>query len=275
MVDAGKAYPATMRLYNETVKGIPGARGSGIVAKKSGYHSSRNYNRAKHPGNYSIVLAEDLQGPADAAAAIDITPKSSADMRKLTKRLRDAFNARDPRVRAIKEFYGSLNTTNGRNGSVFGLGKKSSTGAPYVTYADDSHLWHLHISIFRKYVNDWAMLKGIVEVLTGKASQSDPKPSTPSTPKPSTPKPSNDWSVSLIMSLPTVKKGSKGASAKRVQSLLAANGFPPAKSFKANGVPDGIAGSGTDAAIRSFQRHKSLAVDGIVGKNTYTRLLKG
>lgn len=271
----GKAYPATLKLYNEIIDGIPGARGSGIVAAKSGYHSSRNYNRARFPGNYSIELAEDLQGPGDGAAAIDITPRGSADMRRLTKRLQDAFNARDPRVRALKEFYGSLDTTNGRNGSVFGLGKKSSTGAPYVTYADKSHLWHLHLSIFRKYVNDWDALRGIAEVLTGKASGIDPKPSAPATPTPSTPKNNADWSTSLIMSLPLVKNGSRGAAAKRVQSLLAANGYAPTNTFNSRGVPDGIVGNGTVNAIKDFQRAKKIGVDGIVGKVTYTRLLKG
>lgn len=167
MVDAGRAYPATKKLYDDSIRAIPGARGSGIVAKKSGYHSSRNYNRAKHPNDYSTKLAEDLRGPADAAAAIDITPRDSAQQRLLTRRLRDAFNRGDPRVKALKEFYGSLDTTNGRNGTVFGLGKKSSGGAPYSTTADSSHLSHIHISIFRAYVDDWNALKGVVEILAG------------------------------------------------------------------------------------------------------------
>lgn len=90
------------------------------------------------------------------------------------------------------------------------------------------------------------------------------KPSRP-TPKP-TPKPKpTDWTESLIMSLPLVRKGSRGANVRRVQALLTANGHRVAI--------DGIAGPKTDAAIRAFQRSAKLAVDGIVGRNTWTRLL--
>jgi len=94
-----------------------------------------------------------------------------------------------------------------------------------------------------------------------------------SAPKPS--KPSTDWSTALIMSLPLVKNGTRGAAAKRVQSLLAANGYAPSNTFNSRGVPDGIVGNGTLNAIKNFQRAKKISVDGIVGKVTYTRLLKG
>jgi len=37
---------------------------------------------------------------------------------------------------------------------------------------------------------------------------------------------------------------------------------------------DGIFGPKTDSAVRAFQADESLAVDGIVGKNTWTALLQ-
>jgi peptidoglycan hydrolase-like protein with peptidoglycan-binding domain len=37
---------------------------------------------------------------------------------------------------------------------------------------------------------------------------------------------------------------------------------------------DGIFGPKTDSAVRAFQSNENLAVDGIVGKNTWTALLQ-
>jgi N-acetylmuramoyl-L-alanine amidase len=36
---------------------------------------------------------------------------------------------------------------------------------------------------------------------------------------------------------------------------------------------DGIFGAGTENAVKAFQRHHGLTVDGIVGKITWTKLL--
>jgi N-acetylmuramoyl-L-alanine amidase len=36
---------------------------------------------------------------------------------------------------------------------------------------------------------------------------------------------------------------------------------------------DGIFGAGTENAVKSFQRHHGLTVDGIVGKKTWDKLL--
>ncbi len=63
-----------------------------------------------------------------------------------------------------------------------------------------------------------------------------------------------------------IKKGSKGEGVKWVQWELNQSG--------ANLVVDGIAGSKTDSAIRTFQRKKGLVVDGQVGKNTRAALKK-
>ena len=59
----------------------------------------------------------------------------------------------------------------------------------------------------------------------------------------------------------TIRKGSRGEDVKEFQQFLIDNGY-------LDDVADGIAGSKTDAAIRSFQEASSLAADGIAGKNT-------
>ena len=66
---------------------------------------------------------------------------------------------------------------------------------------------------------------------------------------------------------PTLKKGAKGNITKLLQEKLVSLGY------NTNGV-DGIFGSGTEKAVMSFQKNNGLVVDGIVGKNTWRKLLK-
>lgn len=83
-------------------------------------------------------------------------------------------------------------------------------------------------------------------------------------PKP-TPTPTTDWTVKLIMALPTLREGSRGTDVKRVQALLNVLG--------SRLTEDGDFGNGTESAVKSFQRSKSLPADGIVGPKTWTKLL--
>jgi peptidoglycan hydrolase-like protein with peptidoglycan-binding domain len=66
-------------------------------------------------------------------------------------------------------------------------------------------------------------------------------------------------------SMPTLRQGSRGSAVADLQRRLAAAGFSP-------GVADGIFGSLTDAAVRSFQRSRGITVDGIVGSQTWSKL---
>ncbi|WP_411333228.1 L,D-transpeptidase family protein [Metabacillus indicus] len=58
-----------------------------------------------------------------------------------------------------------------------------------------------------------------------------------------------------------LKKGSRGSEVKHLQQLLTSKGFDT------RGI-DGIFGSNTDKAVRSFQKSKKLSADGIVGPAT-------
>lgn len=66
---------------------------------------------------------------------------------------------------------------------------------------------------------------------------------------------------------PTVKKGAKGNITKLIQERLNSVGF----SLDC----DGIFGDKTHNAVKVFQKNRSLTQDGIVGKNTWSWLLKG
>ena len=67
-------------------------------------------------------------------------------------------------------------------------------------------------------------------------------------------------------SYPTLKKGARGNITKLLQEKLVSLGY------NTNGV-DGIFGSGTEKAVISFQKNNGLVVDGIVGQNTWRKIL--
>ena len=68
--------------------------------------------------------------------------------------------------------------------------------------------------------------------------------------------------------LPTLKNGSKGDVVKLLQKLLG-----EIYDIEVSGGYDGDFGSGTEKAVKAFQKKKGLTVDGIVGKKTWSKLL--
>lgn len=74
----------------------------------------------------------------------------------------------------------------------------------------------------------------------------------------------------VTIEMETLRKGSKGEQVKTLQRLLMALGYDLGK-YGA----DGDFGAKTDEAVRAFQKAKGLGVDGIVGTNTWNKLLKG
>jgi len=64
---------------------------------------------------------------------------------------------------------------------------------------------------------------------------------------------------------PLVRRGAEGHPVPTLQYLLRARGHTVAV--------DGIFGSATEAAVRAFQQEKHLAVDGVVGPNTWSALV--
>ena len=70
------------------------------------------------------------------------------------------------------------------------------------------------------------------------------------------------------MDLPVLRKGDSGRSVVALQSILIIAGF------NCGGYgADGEFGTGTEKSVKAYQEHNGLAVDGIVGVNTWTSLL--
>lgn len=178
---------ALQRFWNEFSAAEPQARMGGIYANKSGYHNTRANHLRDRPGDYSIQRAADKQGPSDKASAIDITfaDAQRSDFRtiaKYSKRLYDAgvrrdkrFYAEDGQTAIVREFFG--NTDADRTVEGWSYYREAAASS------DSSHLWHIHLSVTRKYCNDWSKLKPILDVMLGRDSDA-PAP---------TPEPPKDW----------------------------------------------------------------------------------
>jgi hypothetical protein len=141
---------------------------SGIIGSSTSrsYHRSRNKIRAAgDTDNYSVVAPQDKLGDGDAASALD-TSFSTAAMKRVTKRLMDACLTKDPRINCIREFLGTLNGTSvtGYNRIATGSGSRSRIG---VISGDSSHLWHVHVSGLRAFVNDEQAWLGVAHVMAG------------------------------------------------------------------------------------------------------------
>lgn len=67
----------------------------------------------------------------------------------------------------------------------------------------------------------------------------------------------------------TVRRGDRGNSVKWVQWELSRAGYDLSKS----GGIDGIFGSGTEKFVKDFQKSSKITSDGLVGKNTISKLL--
>ncbi|GIG58749.1 hypothetical protein Lfu02_31210 [Longispora fulva] len=106
-----------------------------------GYHRSRSWIMIDGDGDddYSVQVPLDQGGDGNWISAIDISLDSER-MAAVTGRLLEAVRAGDPRLAAVREFYG---TVDGR--TVVGW----DTAYHRAVTADDSHLWHVHLSFYR------------------------------------------------------------------------------------------------------------------------------
>lgn len=74
---------------------------------------------------------------------------------------------------------------------------------------------------------------------------------------------------SVDVSLPTVRKGDSGNAVKILQAFLVAYEYNIGK----YGI-DGDFGFDTESAVKRFQKRSGIAIDGIVGKDTWSELMR-
>ena len=92
--------------------------------------------------------------------------------------------------------------------------------------------------------------------------------------------PVDNWTETLVENLTTLFERERGDpptdDTRRAQGLLAAAGaLSIVENIDAADRLDGMYGPSTEAAVRQYQRHARLTVDGIIGRQTWTALLGG
>src|SRR5699024_12872276 len=111
-------------------------------------------------------LASDRGRGSNSARALDVTGPGSM-MRTVTKRCMDvARDKSDPRRNFFREFFGTLD---GKN--VTGWDTSSNS----ATTSDSSHLWHVHVSVHRKYATSQAAAQALLTIFTGEEGDDVPK----------------------------------------------------------------------------------------------------
>ena len=113
------------------------------------------------------------------------------------------------------------------------------------------------------------------------SSEPPPKPEPPEPPKPKpeppTPPTAATWTETLVENLPLRRRrtdlGRADAFDRRIQGLLAAAGVLDIAANIQGGRLDGKFGPSTERAVRTFQQRARIGVDGIVGRQTWTKLL--
>lgn len=118
----------------------------------------------------------------------------------------------------------------------------------------------------KHFDDDMDKFRARVAALLGETVSIEPEVIPEAAPAPSAPAPTGGGTTVMI-ELSILRKGSKGEQVKTLQRLLTAMGYPC-------GVVDGSFGNNTLAGVRAFQRGNKLTVDGSVGRDTWTALLK-
>lgn len=172
---------ASWRFWQEFLEFEPTVKLGGIYSgSKGGYHNAReNLPFGDATTDYSVnQVALDRQGPSQYGAAIDMTLSDPAKMRLYSARLDRAMRARDPRLfidgePVVREFIGTLNSTSVycyvlTGGRPLGVGADSGPDPG----RDDSHLWHIHLSVIRKFCATWRAYSGILSILKNEPYES-------------------------------------------------------------------------------------------------------
>ena len=132
----------------------------------------------------------------------------------------------------------------------------------YVVEAEGTKAGVVRSKISAKKWTYWGLAKGMeFDFIPGQSKEEQGKTGTDKTGTGDSPvnKPTKIY-------YPTLRRGSKGDLVTQLQRFLAQDGSSLAV--------DGIFGPGTQSAVRAFQKRYGLTVDGIVGSQTWGKLLE-
>lgn len=157
-----------------------------------------------------------------------------------------------PDVPGVILYHANSSGTMTHTGVYVGDGKAvEARGAAYGVVKTD---------VQKRSWTHWAALPGILSEGADNSSDKDEKP------KEEASEVQIGTSGAEVVEMKTLRNGNNGTQVKVLQWLLNQNGFNC-------GTVDGIWGTKTQNAVKSYQKAKGLAVDGIVGKATWGKLL--
>jgi len=133
-------------------------------------------------------------------------------------------------------------------------------GAGYAVEARAAKYGVVKTAVKDRTWTHWAALPGVLDGTEINLRPDDP-PTEEQKPVTTTPQPEGG-----VITMNTLKNGSRGTQVKVLQWLLNEGGYDC-------GTADGIFGKKTLAAVKAYQKAEGLAVDGICGKNTWTKIL--
>lgn len=139
---------------------------AGTFGDKPGYHNTRNGLLADGlRQDYSIQSAADKDGPGDKTAAFDWTFRSAqnGNYSKIAiygGRVLRAYQSNDPRLHGWREFLGQVDTDAPPEGLDF--------PGRFTRVPDDTHRWHIHFSIQRRYAATWYVYANMLSILEGR-----------------------------------------------------------------------------------------------------------
>ena len=143
------------------------------------------------------------------------------------------------------------------------VGHYEAAAAGYGSNHGDPKNWQ------KKFGGSMAQFRADVKAMLGQVESNTTvaKPEAePVTEKKETPASTTTQTASEVISMKTLRKGDKGTQVRVLQWLLNENGHNA-------GTVDGIFGANTQNAVKAFQKAAGLSVDGVVGKNTWGKLL--
>lgn len=231
---------------------------SGIVGDarhraQGGYHLSRADNPRD---NYSVTRVDDQYGPADGAAAIDMS-MNAHDMVLCTQRLIAVWsNPNDPRRKYINAFNGWLGSGDASRWDIVARVRK---------WATPDHTWHIHLECRRRWLRSAAMVKAVLSALRGETVTQ------------------YLVSIGVVAATPVARKPAPVPAPAYPGRVLQRNDHqakpdPAVRAFQQQlinrgwtsiGKADGFPGPLFDRVVRRWQASAGLGVDGKVGPRTW------
>lgn len=167
---------------------------------------------------------------------------------------------------------GTIKTRQGNNGDYYGVMRGArSVGCPlYYIIEHSFHTCRASAEWLMSDKNLDKLAKAEAEVIAAYYGMNKEEAKTEE--KTET---TNKGASTVNIELTVLREGSKGEEVKTLQRLLLALGYEMKSASGKKYGADGDFGGATKAAVKAFQKAKGLDDDGIVGKNTWNKLLKG